>query len=58
LLAKLGDKINLPLNSGRLEKLTGNFIVSNDKLKKALQVNLPVSGKLGLLKTFESFKNN
>lgn len=58
LLAKLGDKINLPLNSERLEKLTENFIVSNDKLKNALQVNLPVSGKLGLLKTFESFKNN
>ncbi|WP_373495716.1 NAD-dependent epimerase/dehydratase family protein [Aquiflexum sp.] len=58
LIGKLGDMIYLPLNSERLGKLTENFVVSNDKLKNALHSQLPISGKVGLLKTFKSFKNN
>lgn len=56
LAAKVGDKINLPLNTERLGKLTENFIVSNWKLKFALNSELPISTKEGLLKTFDSFK--
>lgn len=56
LIAKVGDKINLPLNTERLGKLTENFIVSNEKLKLALNSKFPISGKEGLLRTFHSFK--
>lgn len=54
--AKIGDKLRLPLNSKRLEKLTGNFVVSNAKIKTALQIEkLPISTKEGLIKTINSF---
>ena len=33
LIAKIGDKIHLPLNSERLHKLTDSYIVSNQKIK-------------------------
>ncbi len=56
-LAKLGDLFGLPLNSERLNKLTENFIVSNKKIKFALNKKLPVTAKDGLNKTFNSFKN-
>lgn len=56
-IAKLGDKINLPLNSERLKKITESYIVSNNKITKALGKNLPVKSKEGLLETFKSFKN-
>ena len=55
-LAKLGDKIYLPLNSERLKKLTESYIVSNKKIVQAIGKNLPNTSKKGLLKTFESFK--
>ncbi len=56
-LAFLGDKINLPLNSERLKKLTESYQVSNAKIKKALGIeNLPVSAEEGLMKTIKSFK--
>mgnify|MGYP003135496214 CR=1 FL=1 len=55
--AKAGDKLKLPLNSERLQKLTDNYQVSNTKIKKALGIkNLPLSAEEGLKKTFESFK--
>jgi hypothetical protein len=50
--AKMGDY--LPLNSERL-KLTESYIVSNTKIKKALQKSLPVSAKR-TIKTIKSFK--
>ena len=56
-LAKSGDLFGLPLNSERLNKLTENFIVSNKKIKLALNKQLPVTTKDGLTKTFNSFKN-
>ncbi|MGN7759158.1 NAD-dependent epimerase/dehydratase family protein [Chryseobacterium sp. 22532] len=57
-LAKLGDTLKLPLNSERLKKLTESYEVSNEKIKKALNIkNMPVSAEEGLLKTIKSFKN-
>jgi len=55
-IAKLGDTLNLPLNSERLQKLTENYVVSNDKVVKAIGKPLPVSSREGLLRTFQSFK--
>jgi len=57
-LAKIGDKLHLPLNSERLKKLTESYVVSNEKIKSALGIqNLPVSSREGLLKTIRSFEN-
>lgn len=56
--AKTGDVVGLPLNSERLKKLTENYIVSNQKLKNALNIQkLPVSAEEGLEKTIKCFKN-
>lgn len=57
-LAKIGDKLHLPLNTFRLDKLTENYVVSNSKLKKALGIDkMPVRADEGLLKTIKSFVN-
>ncbi|MGV8964537.1 MAG: NAD-dependent epimerase/dehydratase family protein, partial [Candidatus Saccharimonadaceae bacterium] len=37
-IAKIGDHLHLPLNSERLKKLTESYVVSNAKLKKALNL--------------------
>jgi nucleoside-diphosphate-sugar epimerase len=55
-IARLGDYLHLPLNSERLQKLTENYVVSNQKIVTAMGKSLPVKTKAGLLKTFESFK--
>jgi nucleoside-diphosphate-sugar epimerase len=55
LLAKIGDCFHLPLNSERLEKLTQNYVVSNQKLLNAIGKDLPVSAIDGLKKTLRSF---
>jgi hypothetical protein len=56
LLAKTGDVLHLPLNSDRLKKLTESYVVSNTKIKNALNiVNMPVSAKEGLTNTLLSF---
>lgn len=55
-IAKLGDYLPLPLNSERLQKLTENYVVSNQKIVTAMGKPLPVQSKEGLLKTFHSFK--
>jgi len=54
-IANLGNYLPLPLNSERLQKLTENYVVSNEKIKKALRKELPISTKQGLFKTIESF---
>ena len=55
-LALLGDMVLLPINSERLEKLTENYMVSNQKIKNALQINsLPISTHQGLRNTISSF---
>jgi nucleoside-diphosphate-sugar epimerase len=57
-LARLGDKLHLPLNSERLRKLTENYIVSNEKMKTALHIkNLPVDVRAGLQKTLHSLSS-
>jgi nucleoside-diphosphate-sugar epimerase len=57
-LARIGDYLNLPLNSERLQKLTENYVVSNAKIKTTLGIPLPVSSKDGLMITFKSFSSN
>jgi nucleoside-diphosphate-sugar epimerase len=58
-LAKMGDKLHLPFNSFRLQKLTENYVVSNDKIKRAIGVDrLPVSASQGMKRTLDSFKIN
>jgi nucleoside-diphosphate-sugar epimerase len=54
-VASLGDKLHLPLNTERLQKLTSSYVVSNAKIRAAIGKPLPVSSKEGLLKTFKSF---
>jgi nucleoside-diphosphate-sugar epimerase len=54
-LARIGDKLHLPLNSERLQKLTDSYEVSNMKIVTVLGKPLPVSSKEGLMKTFRSF---
>lgn len=52
-----GDILHLPLNTERLSKLTETYIVSNVKIKKAINKSLPVNTEDGLLKTFISFNH-
>ncbi|MES5005456.1 NAD-dependent epimerase/dehydratase family protein [Prevotella disiens] len=57
-IAKIGDYIHLPLNTERLTKLTENYVVSNQKIRKALGISkLPFSTKEGLTTTIRSFQN-
>ena len=53
-----GIFLKLPINSERLQKLTESYVVSNAKIKAAIEKPLPISSKLGLLKTFQSFSSN
>ena len=55
--AFIGDKLHLPLNTERLQKLTSSYVVSNAKIKAVIDKPLPVSSREGLLKTFKSFNN-
>jgi nucleoside-diphosphate-sugar epimerase len=55
-VASMGDKIYLPLNSERLQKLTENYEVCNVKIVRAMGKQLPVSAREGMLRTFESFR--
>lgn len=56
-LAKLGDKLKLPLNSERLKKLTESYVVSNQKIKTALNIDrLPLTAEEGLEVTITNFK--
>ncbi len=54
--ARIGDFLKLPLNSERLIKLTESYIVSNTKIKSAINKPFPVSSREGLTKTLNSFK--
>ncbi|MNY83513.1 hypothetical protein D3C86_2263440 [compost metagenome] len=54
----MGDVFPFPLNSERLKKLTESYIVSNTKIKDALQIEkLPYTAHEGLEKTIQSFKH-
>lgn len=55
--AQTGDYLSLPLNTERLKKLTESYMVTNSKVKNALDIkNLPVSAGDGLIRTLISFK--
>jgi len=58
ILSKCGDFLRLPLNTERLTKLTENYIVSNKKINQAINRPLPLTAKVGLIKTFKSFIND
>ena len=55
--AGIGTLLHLPLNTERLRKLTENYVVSNDKIKRALGIDkMLVTAKEGLIKTIKSFE--
>jgi nucleoside-diphosphate-sugar epimerase len=55
-IARLGGYVHLPLNSERLKKLTESYVVSNQKIKKAVGIEkMPVAAVEGLGRTFEAF---
>ncbi len=62
LAGKIGDVIPIPINSDKIQKLTENYRVSNNKIKKALEIQkLPLSATDGIIKTiltFQKYKNN
>ena len=54
--ASIGTFLHLPLNKERLCKLTENYVVSNKKIKKALEINkMPYTAQEGLTKTIKHF---
>ena len=55
IIAKIGDVIPLPLNSERLKKLTESYMVSNEKLKKYIGKELPLTSRVGLINTFKTY---
>jgi nucleoside-diphosphate-sugar epimerase len=57
MIAKIGDYLYLPLNTERLQKLTESYVVSNEKIKRYLEISkMPVSAEEGLRQTLNSFK--
>jgi len=57
ILAKIGDVLPLPINSEKVQKLTENYVVANDKIKVAIQKELPLRTVQGINNTIKSFKN-
>lgn len=53
-LSKIGNVLPFPLNDYRLQKLTNDFIVSNEKIKNAIGEPLPVRSEDGLSITIDS----
>lgn len=53
--AKIGDALHLPLTTERLVKLTESYVVSNAKIKAAINKKLPLNAKEGLQLTIASF---
>ncbi len=56
--AKVGDRLKLPLNTERLQKLTESYVVSNEKMKTELHLKMPLSSREGLKLTADSFKES
>ncbi len=52
----MGDILHFPFNSDWLKKLTENYVVSNAKIKNALQIYaMPITAKEGFAATIKSF---
>ena len=48
----------MPLNTFRLDKLTENYVVSNEKIRRALNIErMPIDAREGLTKNIKSFQN-
>jgi nucleoside-diphosphate-sugar epimerase len=59
MIAIIGDVFRLPLNTGRLKKMTESYVVSNDKIKEALSIeSLPTASLTGMRRTIKSFTKN
>ena len=59
MIAKVGNVLPIPLNEERLEKLTEDYLVSNEKIKQALGIKrMPVSAKDGMIKTLTDFESS
>ena len=55
--AKIGTYFQLPFNNDSLQKLTENYLVSNAKIKKVLEIDkMLVTAEKGLRKTILSFE--
>lgn len=56
IVATISDRLKLPLDTLRLEKLTEDYVVSNRKIKEALHIRkMPVRATDGILATIRSF---
>lgn len=54
-IAKVGDHLKLPITTERLNKLTESYVVSNQKIKKVINKELPRTTVEGLKITADSF---
>ncbi|MNY66809.1 hypothetical protein D3C86_2042980 [compost metagenome] len=54
-VAKVGNVLQLPLNTEKLNKLTENYEVSNQKIKSAIGEEWPLKTREGLALTAKSF---
>ncbi len=57
-IAKIGDIAHMPLTTERLNKLTESYVVSNQKIKIALNKELPLTIVAGLEITANSFSKD
>lgn len=58
-VATIGGWLHLPLNPLRMQKLTENYVSSNEKIKKALGIKrFPVDAREGLKQTIECFRKS
>ena len=54
-ISKVFGVLKLPLSTQTLNKLTGNYVVSNNKILQELQVELPLSLEQGIKQTIASY---
>lgn len=54
-VAKLGNYLPIPFDMHRYGKLTSDFLVDNQKIKKAIGKPLPISADEGIRRTIRSF---
>lgn len=56
-MATIGDNLKLTFNRERLRKITGNYIVNNQKIRRALQTELPVTSRNGIIVQGKAMRN-